>query len=87
MLPIWVVIVVFVVIGLHFKIDTKLITGTVFLIGLLSNAFAWLLGIIALVPIVPGRSADRPRPVLWPYLVAQRDQLLGGTRCHKTRIR
>jgi len=52
MLPIWGLIVVFILVGLHFNIDTNVIAGSVFLIGLLSNAFAWLLGIIALVPFI-----------------------------------
>ena len=52
MLPIWVFIVVFIWVGLYFNIDTKVIAGIVFLIGLLSNAFAWLLGIIAIIPFV-----------------------------------
>lgn len=46
MLPIWVLIVVFIWSGVYFNVDTKVIAGIVFLIGLLSNAFAWLLGII-----------------------------------------
>ncbi len=52
MLLIWALIIVFIWVGVFFKIDTKVIAGIVFLIGLLSNAFAWLLGIIALVPFV-----------------------------------
>lgn len=52
MLPIWGLIVVFVLVGLHFNIDREVIAGVVFLIGLLSNAFTWLLGIIALIPFV-----------------------------------
>jgi len=52
MLPVWGLIVVFILVGLHFNIDTKVIAGSVFLIGLLSNAFAWLLGIISIVPFV-----------------------------------
>ena len=52
MLPVWGLIVVFISLGLYFNIDTKVIAGIVFLIGLLSNAFAWLLGIIAIVPFV-----------------------------------
>ncbi len=52
MLLIWVLIVVFIWAGVFFKIDTEVIAGIVFLIGLLSNAFAWLLGIIAIIPFV-----------------------------------
>ena len=41
MLPIWGLILAFIGLGIHYKIDAKLIASGVFLIGLLSNAFAW----------------------------------------------
>ncbi len=52
MLLIWGLIVAFIWLGIHYHIDTKLIASGVFLIGLISNAFAWLLGVIAVVPVV-----------------------------------
>jgi hypothetical protein len=52
MLPVWGLIVAFIWLGIHYHIDTKLIASGVFLIGLLSNAFSWLLGAIAIVPVV-----------------------------------
>jgi len=52
MLPLWLAIVGLAWLGLHFEVDARVIAGSVFLIGLLSNAFAWLLGVIALVPVV-----------------------------------
>ncbi len=52
MLLIWGLIVVFIWLGVHFNVDVQVIAGSVFLIGLLSNAFTWLLGIIAIVPFV-----------------------------------
>jgi hypothetical protein len=51
MLPIWGLLITFIWVGVHFNIDAKVIAGSVFLFGLLSNAFAWLLGIIAVVPV------------------------------------
>ena len=33
-------------------VDTAVIAGSVVVVGLLSNAFAWILGIIALVPLI-----------------------------------
>jgi hypothetical protein len=33
-------------------VDGRVIAGGVFVVGLLSNAFAWLLGVIAIVPVV-----------------------------------
>ena len=52
MLFVWAFIVAFVWLGLSYGVDGKIIAGGVFLFGLLSNAFAWLLGIIAVVPII-----------------------------------
>jgi hypothetical protein len=38
--------------GNRLGVDARVIAGTVFVLGLLSNAFAWLLGVIAWVPVV-----------------------------------
>jgi hypothetical protein len=52
MLPLWVSIAGLVWLALHYNVDSRVIAGSVVVIGLLSNAFAWLMGIIALVPII-----------------------------------
>ncbi len=52
MLPLWGAIAGFVWLGLHFNVDRSVIAGSVVAFGLLSNAFAWLLGVIALVPVI-----------------------------------
>lgn len=52
MLPVWVLIGALIWAGVHFHVDAGVIAGSVFVVGLLSNAFAWLLGIIAIVPII-----------------------------------
>lgn len=52
MLPIWILIVAFIWAGVYCNIDTKVIAGIVFFIGLLSHAFDWLLGLIAIIPFV-----------------------------------
>jgi hypothetical protein len=52
MLPVWLGIAALVGLGLHFNIDGGVIAGSVVVVGLLSHAFAWLLGIIALVPVI-----------------------------------
>jgi hypothetical protein len=52
MLPLWIGIGGLVWLGLHFNVDRSVIAGSVVAVGLLSNAFAWLLGIIALVPVI-----------------------------------
>jgi hypothetical protein len=52
MLPLWGAIGGLVWLGLHFNVDHQAIAGGVLLIGLVSHAFAWLLGVIALVPVI-----------------------------------
>jgi hypothetical protein len=52
MLPLWCALGLLVWLGLHFNVDRSVIAGSVVVIGLISNAFVWLLGIIALVPII-----------------------------------
>ena len=52
MLPLWLAIAALVGLGLHFNVDSSVIAGSVVVVGLVTNAFAWLLGIIALVPII-----------------------------------
>lgn len=52
MVPVWLLIGIAIWLGFHFDIDGRVIAGGVFVFGLLSNAFAWLLGIVAVVPIV-----------------------------------
>jgi len=52
MVPIWGIIAAFIWLGLHFDIDRQIIAAGVFLIGLLSNAFAWMLGILTIIPII-----------------------------------
>lgn len=52
MLPLWLGIGSLVWLGLYFNVDRSVIAGSVVVVGILSNAFAWLVGIIALVPII-----------------------------------
>lgn len=52
MLPVWLGIGALVALGLHFNVNRSVIAGSVLLVGLFSNAFAWLLGVIALVPVI-----------------------------------
>jgi len=52
MLPLWIGIGGLVWLGLHFNVDRSVIAASVLAVGLLSHAFAWLLGIIALVPVI-----------------------------------
>ncbi|HEY9146274.1 MAG TPA: hypothetical protein VIN36_06275 [Thiobacillus sp.] len=52
MLPLWCAIGGLVWLGLHFNVDRGVIAVSVVVVGLITNAFAWLVGIIALVPII-----------------------------------
>ncbi len=52
MVPLWLVMAGLVWLGIRQHVDGRVIAGGVFVVGLLSNAFAWLLGVIALVPVV-----------------------------------
>ena len=52
MLPLWIGMGGLVWLGLHFNVDRSVIAGTVVAVGLVSNAFAWLLGLLTLVPII-----------------------------------
>ena len=52
MLPLWCAIGGLVWLGLHFNVDRGVIAAGVVVVGLITNAFAWLVGIIALVPVI-----------------------------------
>lgn len=52
MLPLWIAMGGMVWLGLHYNVDRSVIAGSVVAVGLISNAFAWMLGLIALVPII-----------------------------------
>ena len=48
----WILIGVLIWVGKKYHVDSQIIGGSVFLIGLLSNAFAWMLSLIATVPLI-----------------------------------
>ena len=52
MLPVFLVLAALIYLGYHYQVDHKVIVGGTVVIGLLSGAFAWLVGIIGLVPFV-----------------------------------
>lgn len=52
MLPLWIAIGFLVALGIHYQVDGRVIAGGVLLVGVLSNAFAWLAGLVMLVPVV-----------------------------------
>ncbi len=48
----WIVIVTFIVVAIHYKVDKSVIGGAVVIFGIVSQAFIGLLNIIGLVPLV-----------------------------------
>ncbi|MGA7178700.1 MAG: hypothetical protein WBX11_03800 [Thiobacillaceae bacterium] len=52
MVPVWLAIGGLTWLGLYFNIDHRVLAGGVLVIGVLTNAFAWLVGIVALMPII-----------------------------------
>jgi len=48
----WLIITAAIVLGLYFKINKQIITVTVVIFGIVSNAFAGLAGLIAMIPVV-----------------------------------
>jgi hypothetical protein len=52
MVPLWLAIVGFAWWGYEEHVNASVIAGSVVVVGLVTNAFAWLLGVIALVPIL-----------------------------------
>jgi len=52
MVPLWAAIIVLTWWAIESRIDAAVIAGGVLVVGLVTNAFAWLLGLIALVPVI-----------------------------------
>ena len=52
MLPALLLIAALIYFGCQYHVDAKVIAGGSVVIGLLSGAFAWLVGVIGLVPII-----------------------------------
>ena len=52
MVPLWLAIIGLSWWAIERHVDTGVIAGSVLVVGLITNAFTWLLGIIALVPLI-----------------------------------
>ncbi len=52
MLPVFLLIAGLIYLGIYYHINYKVIAGGTVVIGLLSGAFAWVVGVIGLVPII-----------------------------------
>jgi hypothetical protein len=49
---VWIIILIFVGIGLYFHVDKKVLGTIIIIFGLITQAFAGLINIIALIPII-----------------------------------
>lgn len=52
MLPVFLLMTTLIYLGYRFHVDHKVIAGGTVVIGLLSGVFAWIVGIIGLVPVI-----------------------------------
>ena len=52
MLPVFLVLAVLIYLGYRYHLDHKVIFGSTVLIGLLSGAFSWLVGVLGLIPLI-----------------------------------
>lgn len=52
MLPLIALLIVLVFVALHFGVDKKAIAGGAVAYGIITSAFAWLVGVIGLIPII-----------------------------------
>lgn len=62
----WVIIVTFIVVAIHYKVDKSVIGGSVVIFGIISQAFVGLLNIIGLVPLIgPFVAKILALPLFW----------------------
>ncbi len=52
MVPLVVLLVILIFVALHFGVDKKAIAGGAVAYGIVTSAFAWLVGVIGLIPII-----------------------------------
>lgn len=66
MLPLWAALLGIGLLGLRYGVDQRAVAGGVLLLGFLSSALAWLVGVISLVPLVgPLIVKVLAIPVIW----------------------
>lgn len=66
MLPVWAVLLGLIWAGLYLGLDESAVAGGAVLLGLFSSAFAWLVSVIGLVPLVgPLIVKVLAIPVIW----------------------
>jgi hypothetical protein len=52
MVPLWALMIGLTWLAVERRVDGTVIAGSVVVVGLVTNAFAWLLGLIGLVPLI-----------------------------------
>lgn len=52
MLPVLLFIIALIYLGVHYHINYEIIAGGTVVIGLISGVFAWLVGVVGLIPII-----------------------------------
>lgn len=52
MVPVWVILLAIVYIGTESNLDNRLFGAGIILYGVLTSAFSWLLGVLALLPLI-----------------------------------
>ena len=52
MLPMLAVLLALVWLGFHFNVDDRVVVGGAVLFGLLSSLFAWIIGVLGLIPFI-----------------------------------
>lgn len=52
MVPLWTAMLAVVVAAVASDVDVRVVAGGFVVVGLITNAFAWLIGVIALIPVV-----------------------------------
>ena len=52
MVPLLALLVGMVWLGFHFNVDDRIIVGSALLFGVVSSLFAWIVGVLGLVPII-----------------------------------
>jgi hypothetical protein len=63
---IWIFILVFIFVAIHYQVDETVIGGIVVIIGIITQAFAGLIGMISLIPFVgPILAKVLALPVFW----------------------
>jgi len=52
MLPLLAALVALVWLGFHFNVDDRVVVGGAVLFGLLSSLFAWIVGVLGMIPVI-----------------------------------